>query len=163
MKKYSSFIPLAILTVLLGVMFYLYFTKNAEPFRGPGASGPGADGPDRMARMVSELNLTEEQQKKIKELRDQDKEVMEQKQAAAQETRKKLAEAMKNPSTTDEELRNLFNQADAARDALQTARFDDALAVRSLLTPEQIKKFKGPGGPQDGLRRQDKRREKFSE
>ena len=54
MNKYAGLISTLILTVLLGVMSYLYFTKDHH---GPRRHGPG--GPARMQQALNKLDLSE--------------------------------------------------------------------------------------------------------
>ena len=157
----TSPIIIVILTVLLGVMIFLYFTKETaapDPFPGQAQEnrfGPGNEegGPkgrapqERGKQILKELNLTAEQESKINELRQRDEETMRANKQAIENAKRKMESAINNPATSEEELRTLSNELEKARSEMKTARFDHMMAIRDLLTPEQRKKFTELQGP----------------
>lgn len=103
----------------------------------------------KMKRMIEELNLTEDQQKKIKAIQDGQKDAFVAKKKVVREKRKALKKAMQE-DTTDAELRKLNDAAENARLEFSKLRFELVLAIRAVLTPEQKKKFKGFGRHKKG-------------
>lgn len=103
----------------------------------------------KMKRMVEELNLTEEQQKQIKEIQDKQKNEFLAKKEAMHKTKKALKEAMQGEAT-DKELRILNDALIKAKIAFSKTRFEQVLSIRAVLTPEQRKLFKGFGRHKKG-------------
>ena len=87
-----------------------------------------------------ELNLTEEQVEKFRELKGGRGEMKELK-AKFKESKKAFREAVKNPATSNDELRAKFEAFMKLRDEVQRKKFDRMLEKRAILTPEQFQKF----------------------
>lgn len=87
-----------------------------------------------------ELNLTEEQVEKFRELKGGRGEMKELK-AKFKESKKAFREAVKNPATSNDELRSKFEAFMKLRDEVQRKKFDRMLEKRAILTPEQFQKF----------------------
>lgn len=94
----------------------------------------------RFNQMIEQLDLTSAQKKKIDELRKSQKEKLQKKHEAKREAGKKFHEAM-GKDAKESELRKLFKRKQKAKMELDKARFEMALEVRQVLTPEQRKKF----------------------
>lgn len=104
------------------------------------AMGGKGDGQKRGEHFKKELNLSEEQVEKFRELRKNRGEMKELK-ANFKESKKAFREAMKNPSSTQDELKTKFEAFMKLRDEFQRKKFAHMLEKRAILTPEQIVKF----------------------
>jgi Spy/CpxP family protein refolding chaperone len=88
------------------------------------------------------LNLTEEQEKKLKETQaTYGKEAMKKKHDAMEKAQDELSEALKSDAT-DEKIREKFAALHKIQEDFATVRFEKILYIRSILTPEQRTKFK---------------------
>lgn len=110
---------------------------NAAPARAFG----WRDGVDPLAAAAADLDLSEAQQTKLKALQDEEKPRLEKLRDAAHDARKRFGEAMRNEAATDAELTAANEAMLKAKGDLMRARFERMLAVRSLLTKDQLKKF----------------------
>ncbi len=102
--------------------------------------GKGGGEGKEMARALKQLNLSEEQKKKLKEMRKANKE----KKFESQGELKKLREEMKTKFASDapeSELKAIHAKIKSLRDQKAEARFQKMLTIRSVLTVEQRKKF----------------------
>ena len=106
-----------------------------------------------LAKMTKELNLTAEQQEKIKKLHEAAKDEMKSKKEAMKKAAEEF-EASLQGSETGEKIRAQFSKLQSAQDEFAKARLEKILSVREVLTPEQRKNFKGMGprhGFKDGM------------
>lgn len=90
-----------------------------------------------MERLAQKLNLTEDQQARIKAIHQRQRAQMQARQPELKARHQALREAMKDPKTSESELRRRF-------DAVNDLRFQRLLSarqsrqeIRSVLTPEQ--------------------------
>lgn len=132
----------------LGVLFFVMAGNASEA----SARGKG----DQMGRLSEELKLSPEQKEKMKELREKSKTQREAKRSEMKALRKsmkqkrnELTSAMESDES-DSALRNRFSELEKLqqkarhmREARSKARFENALEVRKILTPEQRKEFRG--------------------
>lgn len=92
-------------------------------------------------KMKAELNLTDEQLEKIKEIRKSSKgshkEMKEQMKAA----RKDLQESLGNPKVSASELQTKFSKLESLKTEISRKRFETMLSIRSQLNETQIAKF----------------------
>jgi periplasmic protein CpxP/Spy len=88
---------------------------------------------------MKDLNLSSEQQTKIKAIRDQNK----QDTQGLREQLKTLHQQMKSlgVNSTDDQLRQQHEQVKNLRQQLEDKRFEEMLAIRKVLTPEQRAKL----------------------
>lgn len=92
--------------------------------------------------LKKELNLTDDQLKKVQEIRKGKKEDMKAAREQFKATKKAFKEAMDNPNSTKEELTAKFEAFQKLRDEFQRKRFAMMLEMRSILNPEQMAKFR---------------------
>lgn len=146
MRKYL--IHYLVLTFVVAAFATVPATSFAHDKRGsPGAKVDLSQKYDqikerKMKRMVEELNLTEEQQKKIKAIQENQKDDFIAKKKAAHQARRALKDAMQGDAT-DDDLRKLYDASQKAKADFSKTRFEQVLSIRAVLTPEQKKKFKG--------------------
>lgn len=106
------------------------------------ASGSFFDGHHR--KLYKELNLTEAQKAQVQEIKKKTKDSMKEHRAKIKEAMADLSKSLKNPTKGDsyrQELKNKFNEVQNLRNEMMARRFDTALEIREILTPEQIQKF----------------------
>lgn len=94
--------------------------------------GPGGKG------LLSKVNLSEEQRKKIKEIREKAKADVTPKREALKAARAAFHQAM-GPESSDADVLAKFDDFQGKRRDLARAKLERMLAVRAVLTPEQRK------------------------
>ena len=94
--------------------------------------------------ITQQLNLTPEQQEKIKAMSGGESEQMSRKHEVMRTAHDELEQAMKS-SASDEEIRAKFTELEKIQSEFAKARLERVLAIRAVLTPEQRTKFKGMG------------------
>lgn len=116
----------------------LAFAMPAEAGREKGERGRGKV----WAEAMKELNLTSEQQAKMKELNQKKHDELGSKRNAMKQAREDLHNALKG-TAPDADVRQKFESLQKLQDEFARARFEHVLAVRAVLTPEQREKFHG--------------------
>lgn len=96
-------------------------------------------GGGHMFKKMKSLNLTEDQKKKVKEIREKDHEQVASLRKELKSAMTELREAAKKNASKDD-LTRLFNTVQEKKQALAKQRFNKALEIREILTPEQRKK-----------------------
>jgi periplasmic protein CpxP/Spy len=95
---------------------------------------------DRGGKWMQELNLTADQQAKIKAIREQEKSA-----SADRRTQMKAAfdqmRSLSAGSATDDQLRAQHQQVQQLRQQAEDRRFETMLKIRAVLTPEQRTKM----------------------
>ena len=91
-------------------------------------------------QIFKQLNLSDEQKNKLKEIRSGQKEHMKALRTNKRELREKFHEAIRS-NKPEAELRKLHGELQAARNTFHTARFERLLSIRKILTPEQRIQF----------------------
>lgn len=121
---------------------------NAEE----GARKPG---PPNQDRMFEKLDLSEEQRKKLAEIRKSNAEKVKALQEKLKEAHQKLDSSLDSDASEDV-LKKQHQALQDLQNEMSDLRFENILAVRKVLTPEQRKKFsemrkqKGFDGPRRG-------------
>ena len=134
-------------TAAMLLSLFLFITPGAafaEMGGGPdGKGGPGKHergGQEGPGNMFKELNLTEEQEQKLKELREAGRDgskASREEMKAAHEKMRELLEGDANES----QLRAQHKKLQALKMKMDDERFENMLATRAILTPEQRKKM----------------------
>jgi Spy/CpxP family protein refolding chaperone len=104
------------------------------------AMGGKGESQKRGEEFRKELNLTDEQVSKFHELKKNNGD-MKALKASFKESKKAFKDAMKNPSTSQEDLKAKFEAFMKLRDEVQRKKFSHMLEKRAILKPEQIEKF----------------------
>ncbi len=107
-------------------------------FRGKGRKGQKGQ---QMKKIMEQLDLTDEQKTQITELREKCMASQKETQDALKEAHKSFRQAMDNISSTDEDLKKMHASVEELKAKLSTARFEQALQIRAVLTDEQKTKF----------------------
>lgn len=94
-----------------------------------------------IARIQNELNLSEEQANKLKELKTQSKWGTKEKRKAMEQTMQELEALMSGPAS-EADVRAKFSVLQKQQDEYAKARLEKILSIRAILTSEQRAKFK---------------------
>ena len=144
----------AIRSVHVPFVGFLTVTASVLLVAGAMAQGKGKRGegpPDGKERtfpppgMVKQLELTDEQTKEIKAIHEKNKEAGKTKRSDLRAAHEALKAAMKKDAS-DKELWKSFDAVQSARSSMAKAHFEEILAIRKVLTPEQRTKFRGMAG-----------------
>ena len=116
---------------------------QGDPGQGRGGPGgrAGMGGGDMQGRMMGQLDLTEEQQKQIKSIREENKTQTQEAQQAVRKTNAVLQEAIESGS--DEEILAAGKALGEAYGKQGVLRAQTARKIEAVLTPEQQAKMKG--------------------
>lgn len=112
---------------------------------GPGFRARGAMGMRRgggMGRLVRELNLTDAQKTKLRQMRFDRQKAAIQNRATLQTRQLELRQLMSGDKPDKAAIDRKIDEIGQARTAQMKARLDTRLAIRDLLTPEQQKKLR---------------------
>ncbi|MCT7955006.1 Spy/CpxP family protein refolding chaperone [Laspinema palackyanum] len=111
----------------------------------PGGNNPGR-GSERGGEWagkegwLEQLNLTEQQQQEIQAIRDRYETQMQATRDQMRQNMERMGQMM-GGNTSDNELRNQHNQILQARQQMGQMQFEQMLAIRNVLTPEQRQQF----------------------
>jgi Spy/CpxP family protein refolding chaperone len=92
-------------------------------------------------KMKAELNLTDEQLEKIKEIRKSSKGIHKEMKEQIKAARKDLQESLGNPKVSASELQAKFHKLESLKTEISRKRFETMLSIRSHLNETQIAKF----------------------
>lgn len=96
---------------------------------------------DYLKKMKAELNLTDEQVAKLKEMKKSSKTDMKALRKSMQEAKSNFEKALSS-AATDDEIKTKYAELEKIQQEFSKARLEKILATRSVLTPEQRLKFK---------------------
>ena len=102
------------------------------------ARGRGEGG--HLRTMMKKLGLSAEQKEKLAELRKSQKGKSKELRESMKAARDKLEKAL-STDASDSQLRAAHQEVQSAKSKLGDLRFEKILAIRSVLTPDQRKKF----------------------
>ncbi|HJW07990.1 MAG TPA: Spy/CpxP family protein refolding chaperone [Holophagaceae bacterium] len=91
----------------------------------------------RMERLARKLNLTEDQRTRIQAIRQRQRAQMQTRQPDMKARRLALRDALKDPKTSEAELRRRFDAVNDLRFQMLLAGRQTRQEIRSVLTPEQ--------------------------
>jgi Spy/CpxP family protein refolding chaperone len=139
-----TFMILVATGLILPASVFTATQLNAQSFpplaQMPGSSedGPGSGGPREIMaeRWIEELDLTEEQVTQIRAIREGSQDEM---QALHDQLRaeREVMHTLMSGTETDDELRSQHQKVQALHQEVGDQRFENMLAVRAVLTPEQ--------------------------
>ena len=148
--------------MLVAAMIAAVTFGQDAPKRNMGRFRPMGEGvvADPIARMVSnprfaeKLNLTEEQKTKLEELNKTQREEMKEKRTKMSEAMKRQMDLMNAEKIDESKVMASIDEVFALRCAMAKDQVKRVIAVKNILTPEQIKKaneikaeFRDRGGP----------------
>jgi len=96
---------------------------------------------EKMKRIHAKLNLTPEQEQKLKEHRQMHREAGKKTWEAIREKREALETEMAKPAFDEARVKALHGEIAALRNQMADHRLAGILEVRKILTPEQFAKF----------------------
>jgi periplasmic protein CpxP/Spy len=107
----------------------------------PAYANPRADGTFRlpkqqMGQLTKDLNLTPDQVRQIQKLRQDSQEKLKGRRQALEQAKQELAQLISSNASSDQ-IRQKRKQVRDIRQELEDFRFENGLAIRDILTPEQ--------------------------
>lgn len=93
-----------------------------------------------MARIIKQLDLTDEQKLELKKIKQQDKAESKALAEKLKASRKATKEAL-NENSSEETLRAKHKEHQKLRNQMDDLRFEKMMSIQKILTPEQKKKF----------------------
>ena len=126
-----------IATVLLVTGIFL--ASSAFAYEKGCWAGQGKEG--RYEKMAKELNLTADQQAKLKANKEAQAEKMKALHEAMKANRAKFKEALKQPGTTKQSMEPIVAETKSLQAQMVDQKVDSILAVKGILTQEQFEKF----------------------
>ncbi|MEH2164369.1 MAG: Spy/CpxP family protein refolding chaperone [Nostoc sp.] len=128
MLAFSSTIALAKPTLLLRQVI------AQSPLSVPHPNGGKSGG------WLKDLNLTSQQLQQIKEIHNQSKQQIAQKSQEIRQGQQELHDLITG-TATKEQVRGKYNQIELVKQQLTDTQFENTLAIREILNPEQRQKF----------------------
>ncbi|MBN3958182.1 Spy/CpxP family protein refolding chaperone [Nostoc sp. NMS8] len=89
---------------------------------------------------LKDLNLTSQQLQQIKQIRNQSKQQIAQKSQEIRQGQQELHDLIAG-TATKEQVRGKYNQIKLLKQQLSDTQFENTLAIREILNPEQRQKF----------------------
>ena len=99
------------------------------------------DGESRGEKIRKELNLSDEQLAKMKEIRKKKKVMQKEARAKVKAAREAFHASVGNPQSTNDELKGKFEELQAAQAAHHRSGFETMLEIRAILDETQRAKF----------------------
>jgi Spy/CpxP family protein refolding chaperone len=99
------------------------------------------DGENRGEKIRKELNLSDEQLAKMKEIRKKKKLTQKEAREKVKAARQDFHKSVGDPKTSNDELQQKFQALQDAQAAHHRSGFETMLEIRSILNEEQIAKF----------------------
>lgn len=96
--------------------------------------------PNRDQAKFQELNLTPEQTQQMQEIQNQYQDQIAQRRQAVRQARQELLELMAGTASASQ-VREKYRQVETLEQQVAQMRFDNMLAMREVLTPEQRRQF----------------------
>ncbi|SMF63343.1 Spy/CpxP family protein refolding chaperone [Pseudobacteriovorax antillogorgiicola] len=90
--------------------------------------------------MMSQLDLSEEQRTKIKDIRQSSRDEHKETRKTLKETRRSFEELL-GSDAAESEIRKAHETLQGLKAKMAEKRFENMMAIRAILTPEQRKKF----------------------
>ena len=136
MKKNIRSVVIGVLTVFLATNL-LYANDPAETKGEPDLERKET----HIQRIAEKLGLTPEQQQKLKDNQETQRERMSQIVNQMKEKQQALRQELQKPSVTKASLAPILTEINSLQAQLMEGRIDGILAVKEIFTPEQFFKF----------------------
>ncbi len=130
------------ITITLMLLLAATFSVQAQGFRGKGNSGFGGDGMARIEEFVEELDLTDEQIDQIIEIKADARDAMQKNRSEMRGLREEMRLELQKDEPSKENLYSLIDKIADLEKAGKKLRIDNMLAIRKVLTEEQVDEFK---------------------
>lgn len=105
------------------------------------AKGMGKGKGEFAQKMKAELNLSDEQLEKIKDIRQSNKGKPQEMRAQMKAAREDLEASLGNPKVSNSDLLTKFNKLETLKSEMSRNRFETMLSIRAQLDEKQIAKF----------------------
>lgn len=125
----------------LFLIFSSVFVVAQEPLQPQGA-GMNQNGPPSRPNLLSELNLSQPQMRQIRRINQERKPIMQESQRRLHDANRALDEAIYSDSSNETEIQERLKEAQEAQMEVIKNRTMTELAIRRVLTPEQLMKFR---------------------
>lgn len=128
--------------VFVAVIAFTGLSVSAQP---PSSERPGRErrqAGERRPNLMAELGLSPEQMQQIKTLNAERRPLMQQAQRRLREANRALDAAIYADTVNDAEVSARMADYYAAQNDAASLRFNNELAVRKILTPEQLLRFR---------------------
>lgn len=132
----KSLKQIGIAVLILGIMFLSAPSLRAEE---PGRSRSHQD---RIEKLTKELDLSAEQQTKIKEFQGQNSQKAKELHSRLKEKRKELQEELDKTNSDPARINSIVADIKDTDGAIVTQQVNSAVKMKEILTPEQYQKFK---------------------
>jgi Spy/CpxP family protein refolding chaperone len=137
MKRSNNILTIAVVILLLaniGLLIYIFTTKNKHDER-------GRRGKDPIGEMAKDLNMTDQQQKDFKQLRDDHFKNIRPQMDSLRAAKTAYFSLIKD-STANDSIINAYDQRLMVQQSvIDKMTFDHFRRVRNLFTPEQQPRF----------------------
>lgn len=132
------------LSILLALFFLLPLAIAAQELRPAGPPPDIQTGPpnERKPNLLLELGLSREQIQAMRRLNAERKPIEQEARRRFQEANREMSSAIYADTTSDEIVQSRLMEFQAAQAELARIKFTNELAVRRLLTPDQLVKFR---------------------
>lgn len=122
---------------------FLTAGQGAYAFDKEGKNGPDQEKKheEMFDKMTKDLNLTADQQAKLKANKEAQRAKMTQLREAMKANRAKFKEAVNKPGVTRASLEPVIAETKALESQMVDQRVDSILAIKAILTPEQFEKM----------------------
>jgi len=108
----------------------------------PGEGGPRDERGDDRPNLLAELGLSPEQVQQIRRMNQERRPTMMQAQRRIKEANRALDMAIYRDTVNDEEFQTRLKEVQIAQSDVARLRFENELAVRRILTPDQLVRFR---------------------
>lgn len=132
--------------IIMGIVVVSTLIAGSAYAEDPAACPGGKDKTcykDKKEAVMSQLNLTAEQDKLLKDSKTAHRAEMEQLVKALKEKRQELKDALAKPGVTKEQVDPIASQIKSMQAEMVDRRVDGILKVKEILTPEQFQKLQG--------------------
>lgn len=130
----TKFVSLVVVTFLL-----LSFVAYGFPGKHQGQHGKTQWWNN--AEVLEQLDLTGQQKSKIDEIASSNEETMTNLHAQLRASYREFKESMRNPNSTKDEILSKYDQVEKSHKELSRFKIETTLAIREVLSPEQITKL----------------------
>jgi len=125
-------------SILIGVAIVFLAVTTAFAW---GKDGPNSSDRKGKPEIFKELNLTEEQQKKIEENRSEQRKQRDALFKSVKEEHVKLQEALQDPSVTKEKVEPIVQKIKSLQAEMLDNRINAIFEAKAIMTPEQFAQF----------------------
>jgi len=125
---------------VFAAIFPVSCLANAE-ISGPDGSSPKWHSGQRIQEIYSQLNLTDDQKKRLEANKQQHRAIMGNTRQEMKTDKESLQQELMKPQLNMPKINQIHNQVKSLQDQMEDGKLSSILAVRAILTPEQFSKF----------------------